>query len=235
MNDPQKTFKWPWKIKVSSTSSKFRFCASLKSCDLQILGTAWKCLRGNLSTKKYFFSLKISNLVQSFVECKVSLADGMSLRSSRAREPLPGRIDFRSLVYDNNTPPWRWKNVALEILSFAIHWSISWLGIERRAAVFKLDGTFSLRRPRPRHLLVDRKAEHNTSLLRRRIVNGRSSQQSRSPSYAYCTCNVPLTLLGSSSSDVWRYWAGERRWLNRARELRRLLLACDGFHLLCTT
>jgi hypothetical protein len=26
INKPQKTFKWPWKIKVSSTSSKFRLC-----------------------------------------------------------------------------------------------------------------------------------------------------------------------------------------------------------------
>ncbi len=31
MNEPQKTFKWPRKIKVSSTSSKFRLCASLKT------------------------------------------------------------------------------------------------------------------------------------------------------------------------------------------------------------
>jgi hypothetical protein len=38
MNEPQKTFKWPWKIKVSPTSSKFCSCASLKTCDLQILG-----------------------------------------------------------------------------------------------------------------------------------------------------------------------------------------------------
>jgi hypothetical protein len=40
MNEPQKMFKWPWKIKVLSTSSKFRSCASLKTCDLQILGNA---------------------------------------------------------------------------------------------------------------------------------------------------------------------------------------------------
>jgi hypothetical protein len=76
LNKPQKTFKWPWKIKVSSTSSKFRLCASLKLCDLQIFGNAKKCLRGNLSTKIYFF-VKMLNFVQSFVECKVSLADGM--------------------------------------------------------------------------------------------------------------------------------------------------------------
>ncbi len=55
MNELHKTFKWPWKIKVSTKSSKFCLCASLKSCDLQILGIAWKCLRGSLSTKKYFF------------------------------------------------------------------------------------------------------------------------------------------------------------------------------------
>jgi hypothetical protein len=42
---PKKTFNWPWKIKVSSTSSKFRLCASPKTCDLHILGIAWKCLR----------------------------------------------------------------------------------------------------------------------------------------------------------------------------------------------
>jgi hypothetical protein len=40
VNKPQKSFKWPWKIKVLSTSSKFRFCASLKSRDLQILGNS---------------------------------------------------------------------------------------------------------------------------------------------------------------------------------------------------
>jgi hypothetical protein len=55
MNEPQKTFKWPWKIKVLSTSSKLRVWASLKTFDLQILDNASKCLRGNLSTKKYFF------------------------------------------------------------------------------------------------------------------------------------------------------------------------------------
>ncbi len=38
--NPQKTFKWPWKIKVSSTSSKFPLFASMKTCDLQILGYA---------------------------------------------------------------------------------------------------------------------------------------------------------------------------------------------------
>ncbi len=71
----KKTLKWPWKIKVSSRSSKFRLCASLKTCDLQILGNAWQYLRGNLSAKKYF-SPKILNFVQTFVECEVSLADG---------------------------------------------------------------------------------------------------------------------------------------------------------------
>ncbi len=76
INEPQKMFKWAWKIEVSSASSKFRLCASLKTCDLQILGNAWKCLRGNRSNKRHFFSLKILNFVQSFVECKVSLADG---------------------------------------------------------------------------------------------------------------------------------------------------------------
>ncbi len=75
MNKPKKTFKWPWKIKVSSTSSKFRLCASLKTCDLKFWELLKNCLRGILSTKKYFF-LKILNFVQSFVECKVSLADG---------------------------------------------------------------------------------------------------------------------------------------------------------------
>ncbi len=40
MNEPKKTFKWPWNIKVSSSSSEFRSCASLKTCDLQILGNA---------------------------------------------------------------------------------------------------------------------------------------------------------------------------------------------------
>jgi hypothetical protein len=40
MNKPQKKFKRPWKIKVSSTSSKFCLCASLKSCDLQNLRNA---------------------------------------------------------------------------------------------------------------------------------------------------------------------------------------------------
>jgi hypothetical protein len=38
MNEPQKTLKWPWKIKVLSTSLKFCLCASLKRCVLQILG-----------------------------------------------------------------------------------------------------------------------------------------------------------------------------------------------------
>jgi hypothetical protein len=38
--NPKKTFKCPWKIQVSSTSSKFCLCASLKTCDLQILGNA---------------------------------------------------------------------------------------------------------------------------------------------------------------------------------------------------
>ncbi len=54
-NEPQKTFKWPWKIKVSSTSSKFRFCASLMSCDFQILGTAWNASEVTLVPKIFFF------------------------------------------------------------------------------------------------------------------------------------------------------------------------------------
>ncbi len=37
---PKRTFKWPWRIKVSSTRLKFRLCASLKTCDLQIWGNA---------------------------------------------------------------------------------------------------------------------------------------------------------------------------------------------------
>ncbi len=49
------TFGWSWEIEVSSTSSKFHLCASLKTCDLQILGNALKCLKGNLSTKKQLF------------------------------------------------------------------------------------------------------------------------------------------------------------------------------------
>ncbi len=90
MNESQKkTFKWPWKIKVSSTRLKFCFCATLKTCGLQILGNASKCLEGDLRNKKIFF-LKILNFVQSFVECKVSLADGnscsrRSLRSHSSR------------------------------------------------------------------------------------------------------------------------------------------------------
>ncbi len=40
MNEPQKTFKWPWKIKVSPTRLKFCLCATQKTCDLQILGIA---------------------------------------------------------------------------------------------------------------------------------------------------------------------------------------------------
>ncbi len=72
----KKTFKWPCKIKVSSTRLKFRLYATLKTCDLQILGNAWKCLIGNLGKKKKrSFSSKKLNFVQSFVECKVSLAD----------------------------------------------------------------------------------------------------------------------------------------------------------------
>jgi hypothetical protein len=47
-----------------------------ETCDLQILGNAWKCLRDNLRTKNIFF-LKVLNFVQSFVEFKVSLADGI--------------------------------------------------------------------------------------------------------------------------------------------------------------
>ncbi len=35
-----KTFKWPWKVKVLSTSSKFCLCASRKTRGLQILGNA---------------------------------------------------------------------------------------------------------------------------------------------------------------------------------------------------
>jgi hypothetical protein len=68
-----KTFQWPWKIKVLSTSSKFRLCASLKMCDLQFWG---KNASEVTSTKKHFF-LKNLNFVQSFVECKVSLTDGI--------------------------------------------------------------------------------------------------------------------------------------------------------------
>ncbi len=40
VNERQKTLQWPWKTKVLSTGSKFRLCASLKTCDLQILGNA---------------------------------------------------------------------------------------------------------------------------------------------------------------------------------------------------
>jgi hypothetical protein len=72
MNEPQKTFKWAWKIKVSSTSSKFCLRASLKTCDLQFLWNAWKCLR----VPKDIFFLKISNFVQSFVECKLQSKPG---------------------------------------------------------------------------------------------------------------------------------------------------------------
>ncbi len=41
--------------KVSSTSSKFWLCASLKTFNLQILGNTQKCFRINLGTKKYTF------------------------------------------------------------------------------------------------------------------------------------------------------------------------------------
>jgi hypothetical protein len=47
-------------------------------CEVQILGNAQKCLRGNFSAKNMFF-VKILNFVQSFVECKVSLADSTFL------------------------------------------------------------------------------------------------------------------------------------------------------------
>jgi hypothetical protein len=40
MNEPRKMFKWPWKFQVLLASSKFCLWASLKMCDLQILGTA---------------------------------------------------------------------------------------------------------------------------------------------------------------------------------------------------
>ncbi len=59
------------KFKVSSTSSKFRLCASLKTCDLQILGNAQKC---PTLVRKNIFSLKFWTL------CKVSVADGIWLQ-----------------------------------------------------------------------------------------------------------------------------------------------------------
>ncbi len=74
-----KNFKWPWKIEVLSRRLKFRLCATLKTCDIQILGNPLKCLRGNLGNNFFFFFfLKVLNFVQSFVECKVSLTDGTS-------------------------------------------------------------------------------------------------------------------------------------------------------------
>jgi hypothetical protein len=64
-------------LKDQTFVNKFKvlFVCLPEVCDLQILGNAQKCLRGNFSIKKYFF-LKNLNFVQSFVECKVSLADG---------------------------------------------------------------------------------------------------------------------------------------------------------------
>jgi hypothetical protein len=61
-------------LKDQSFVKKFKvsLCASLKTCDLQILGNASEV---TLVPKNKFF-LKILNIVQSFLDCKVSRADG---------------------------------------------------------------------------------------------------------------------------------------------------------------
>ncbi len=87
MNEPQNTFKRPWEFKVSSTSSKF--CQQVRSFVSvppwrHVTFKFWEMLENasevTLVPKNIFF-LKILNFVQSFVEWKVSLADGNCRRS----------------------------------------------------------------------------------------------------------------------------------------------------------
>jgi hypothetical protein len=70
-----------------STTSKFRLCAPLKSCALQILEWVKNASEVTLVPRKCF--LKILNLVQSFVECKVSLADGTNKLSLKFESKRP--------------------------------------------------------------------------------------------------------------------------------------------------
>ncbi len=79
MNEPQKTFKWPWKIKVLSASSKLSLWLCVPPWRRATF-KFWEMLKnasGVTLVPKEIITFFI-NFVQSFVECKVSLADGIS-------------------------------------------------------------------------------------------------------------------------------------------------------------
>ncbi len=67
-----------WKIEVSWTSSKVRFCAYLQTCTWP--SNFWEMPKNASEitvVPKNIIFLKILNFVQSFVECEVSPADGI--------------------------------------------------------------------------------------------------------------------------------------------------------------
>ncbi len=79
MNEPHKAFKWPWKFKVLLASSISFSCGPpWKRVTLKF----WELLKNAskvTSVPKSIFSVKIFNYSRSFLECKVSLADGIRI------------------------------------------------------------------------------------------------------------------------------------------------------------
>ncbi len=100
---PKKTFKWPWKSKFRQQDQSFVCVPPWRRVTFKF----WEMLKNAsaviLTLKKFFFFfLKILNLVQSFVECEVSLTDGNSPRPLCPRRTSYPMVSLATVLYTSS-------------------------------------------------------------------------------------------------------------------------------------